>query len=65
MGRGRVANSDADFDQRVIRVARRQGRRHDAAGSGAAREAGRLGKLKMTGRRGADLDLEDAPARRR
>jgi hypothetical protein len=59
MRRGRVANSDADFDWRVIRFARRQRGRHDAAGSRAAHQAGRLGKLKTTGRRRADLDLED------
>ena len=59
MRRGRVANSDADFDRRLIRVARRQGHRHNAAGNGAARDAGCLGKLKTARRFGPDLDLED------
>ena len=59
MRRSRVANPDADFDQRVIRAARRQGHRHDAAGSGAGRDVGRFGKLKASGRLGSNLDLKD------
>ena len=46
MRRGRVANPDADFDQTVIRAARRQWRRHNSAG----RDVGRFGKLKTAGR---------------
>jgi hypothetical protein len=64
MRRGRVADPDLDFDRRVVRAARRQGRRNDAAGSGAAGVFARPGKLKTARLLGADLDLEHRERRR-